>query len=63
MNNKRVNLMNELVNEVTKEAMNFDKIKILLEELHIPYSVDPMQLLNNVLKGIHTEEPQHEPSL
>ncbi|OFZ18044.1 MAG: hypothetical protein A2Z20_07990 [Bdellovibrionales bacterium RBG_16_40_8] len=63
MNDKRLSLMNELVNEVTREAMDFDKIKILLDELNIPYSSDPIQLLNNVLKGIHPEAPKHEPQI
>ena len=55
MNLTRMELLNELVNEVTKDAGDVEKMKRLSADLDISYSDDPMQFLNNVLKGIHSK--------
>ncbi len=52
----RISLLNDLVNEVTKDEFDKSIVKSYMERLRIPYSEDPMQLLNNVLKGIHVIE-------
>lgn len=63
MPNQRMELLNDLVNEVTKDDMEIEKIKSLTEKLGIAYSDNPLELLNNVLRGIHSEGPGHESSL
>lgn len=60
MTEGRKKLLNELVNEVTRDDSDLEIVKSLTGQLGIPYSDDPMQLLNNVLKGIHIEGPDHE---
>ena len=62
MSNSRLDLLNALVNEITKDEYNTQMVKDLVERLGIPFSEDPMQLLNNILKGIHSEGPKNEPS-
>lgn len=57
---ERLDLLSELVDTVTAEIVDFEKVKILTAKLEITFSDDPMQLLNNVLKGIHQQEPTHE---
>lgn len=57
---ERMKLLEELVNEVTRENLDQDRVQQLMNQLSIPYSTDPMELLNNVLKGIHSEGPNHE---
>jgi hypothetical protein len=59
--NSRLNLLNELVDEVTKDNFDVIKVKELAQVLNIEYSEDPMQFLNNVLKGIHSPGVKHEP--
>ncbi len=57
----RISTMSHLVDEVTKDAYDKDLVRKLMEQLNIPYCDDPMQLLNNVLKGIHIiEVPQDD---
>jgi hypothetical protein len=63
MTEQRMNTMGDLVEEVTKDDFDTEKVKRLLAQLGIPYSEDPMQLLNNILKGIHLEEPKNEPQI
>jgi len=58
MSEERTALLNDLVNEITKDHFDTEQVQKLLVKLNIPYSEDPMQLLNNVLKGIHFEEPK-----
>ncbi len=60
MTDSRMKILNELVNEVTRDDSDLNKIKQLTAQLGINYSDDPMQLLNNVLKGIHLEGPLNE---
>jgi hypothetical protein len=60
MSENRLNALGALVEEVTKDDFDPEKVKGLLLQLGIPYSEDPMQLLNNILKGIHFEEPKNE---
>jgi len=56
---QRKQLVSELVDEVTKDASDLDKVKILAAKLNVEYADDPIQFLNNVLKGIHFEEGPH----
>jgi hypothetical protein len=60
MTEERKSILNDLVNEVTRDDSDLEVVKVLTGKLGIPYSDDPMQLLNNVLKGIHFEGPFHE---
>jgi hypothetical protein len=60
MSEQRMNTLAELVEEVTKDDFDPEKVKSLVDQLGIQYSEDPMQLLNNILKGIHFEEPKNE---
>lgn len=60
---KRMHLLNELVEEVTKDIQDFEKIKYLMNLLGITYTEDPIQLLDNVLKGIHKPGVINEPSV
>jgi hypothetical protein len=60
MSEDRLQLLNDLVNEVTKDEYDAQMVQTLAEKLHIPFSEDPLQLLNNILKGIHTEGPKNE---
>ncbi len=58
----RISTISTLVDEVTKDTYDTDLVRRLMEQLNIPYCDDPLQLLNNVLKGIHIiEGPQHDP--
>lgn len=57
---QREALVKQLVEEITKDHQNVDKIKHLTGQLGISYSDEPMQLLNNVLKGIHFEGTKNE---
>lgn len=52
----RISLLNQLVDEITKDNYDDNMVRGLMEQLRIPYCEDPMQLLNNVLKGIHVIE-------
>jgi hypothetical protein len=52
-------LVSELVEEVTKDLYEVEKIKLLSQKLGVEYTADPIQFLNNVLKGIHFEEGTH----
>jgi hypothetical protein len=63
MTEERKEKLDQLVNEVTNDEQDLEKIKELAAVLNIPYSEDPLQLLNNVLKGIHTEGPKNESSI
>ncbi|MCB0351520.1 MAG: hypothetical protein KDD38_10070 [Bdellovibrionales bacterium] len=63
MTDERMELLNNLVNEVTKDDQDLESIKKLATQLGIPFSEDPMQLLNNVLKGIHSEGPKNESNI
>lgn len=63
MTDERMRLMNSLVNEVTKDELDIELIKTMLMTLGIPYSDDPMQLLNNVLKGIHSDGFKNESTI
>lgn len=57
----RISLLNHLVDEITKDKYDNALVKGMMQRLGIPYCEDPMQLLNNVLKGIHIiEVPAHE---
>jgi hypothetical protein len=60
---ERMGLLNELVEEITRDIMDLARIKTLTAKLGITFSDDPMQLLNNVLKGIHIEEPKNESNI
>ncbi len=60
MTDERTELLNQLVHEVTKDDQDLEILKTLTARLGIPFSEDPMQLLNNVLKGIHSEGPKNE---
>jgi hypothetical protein len=44
----------ELVDELTKMAPDLEKVKNLMLTLNIPYSEDPLALLNTVLVAINT---------
>jgi hypothetical protein len=56
----RVELLRQLVDEITKENYDDAMVRDYMLRLGIPYCEDPMQLLNNVLKGIHViEVPSH----
>lgn len=57
---ERMDFLAKLVDEVTREAPDPEKVKQLTAILGIPFSDEPMQLLNNVLKGIHSEGPIYE---
>ncbi len=57
----RISALNHLVDEITKDKYDDGIVRQLMAQLRIPYCDDPMQLLNNVLKGIHIiEEPSDE---
>ncbi len=59
----RISTLGALVDEVTKDDYDKRLVRSLMERLNIPYCEDPMQLLNNVLKGIHViEAPQDDSS-
>lgn len=53
---ERLKMLNELVDEITKENYDVDKVKALTKQLNITYVEDEMLLLNNILKGIHAPE-------
>ncbi len=56
----RVELLRQLVDEITKDHYDDALVRSYMLRLGIPYNEDPMQLLNNVLKGIHIiEVPSH----
>lgn len=57
----RMKLLNELVDEVARDVYDMDKVKNLTAALAITYTDDPIQLLNNILKGIHTPGVNLEP--
>ncbi len=44
----------DLVDELTKTTPDMEKVKMLLMTLNIPYSDDPITLLNSVLIAINT---------
>lgn len=52
--NFRMQRMNDLVEEITKDEFDVEKVKTLTTELGIAYSEDHLELLNNILKGIHS---------
>lgn len=57
----RIFLLNQLVDEITKDKYDNEIVRSLMGRLGLPYCEDPMQLLNNVLKGIHIiEVPANE---
>ncbi len=57
----RISLLNHLVEEITKDNYDDAIVCQIMGRLGIPYCEDPMQLLNNVLKGIHViEVPANE---
>ncbi|MEQ1664782.1 MAG: hypothetical protein ABL927_05345 [Bdellovibrionales bacterium] len=56
---ERMLLVSELVEEVTKDVYEVEKIKLLSQKLGVEYTTDPIQFLNNVLKAIHFEEGTH----
>ena len=60
---ERMSLLNDLVEEITKDHYDSSKVIRLVDQLGIKYSDDPMQLLNNVLKGIHFERPKNESNI
>ena len=64
---ERIIALNKLVDEVTKDHFDVIEVKAMLANLNIPYHEDPLQLLNNVLKGIHEDSgnqgPKNEQSI
>ncbi len=46
-------LMQELVEELTKENPDSLKVKTLSEKLDLPYSVDPVIQINTVLQSMN----------
>lgn len=60
---ERMRLLNELVDEVIRDSYDVDKVKNLMARLGIVYKDDPIQLLNNVLQGIHQPGVKNEPSI
>ncbi len=52
--NARMQILNDLVEEVTKDDFDVTKVQSLAKEVGIEYSEDHLVLLNNILKGIHT---------
>jgi len=59
----RISLLNNLVDEITKDVYDKNMVKSMMDRLRIPYCEDPMQLLNNVLKGIHIIEVPYDDKL
>jgi hypothetical protein len=55
---QRLSMLNDLVEEITKDIYDIEKVKQMTSQLSIAYSDDPILLLNNILKGIHSEPPQ-----
>lgn len=57
---KRIELLQLLTDEVSKDKYDTQYVKGLMNQLKIQFSEDPMQLLNNILVGIHQEAPKDE---
>ncbi len=51
---KKKTLTIELVDELTKMTPDLEKVKTIMLALNIPYSDDPVTLLNSVLVAINT---------
>ncbi len=56
----RMRRLSLLVDEVTKDEFDKELVKKLAMELGIDYTEDQLQLLNNILKGIHAPETPNE---
>ena len=63
MDVQRLNLLEELVNELIKDHPEESKIKHFMDQTGVRYTEDPIERLDLVLKALHFQEEIVENSL